>query len=77
MYVLQIGNNTIRKRLPVYRLVVVKLLERSSKDDSMAGLRQFGPKWKQFRLAQVLSQLEPRSVELGAGLNREQLVQLA
>ena len=36
-----------------------------------------GPNWEQFRLAQVPSQLAPRSVELGAGPNWEQLVQLA
>ena len=36
-----------------------------------------GPNWEQFRSAQVPSQLAPRSVEVGAGLNWEQLVQLA
>ena len=35
------------------------------------------PSWEQFRLAQVPSQLAPRTVELGAGPNWEQLVQLA
>ena len=36
-----------------------------------------GPNWEQFRSAQVLSQLALKSVELGAGTNWEQLVQLA
>ena len=35
------------------------------------------PNWEPFRSAQVPSQLAPRSVELGAGPNWEQLVQLA
>ena len=36
-----------------------------------------GGNWEQFRSAQFLSQLAPRSVELGAGPNWEQLVQMA
>ena len=36
-----------------------------------------GLNWEQFRSAQVPSQLVPRSVELGAGPNWEQLVHLA
>ena len=36
-----------------------------------------GPNWEQFRSAQVPSQLAPMSVELYAGPNWEQLVQLA
>ena len=36
-----------------------------------------GSNWEQFQSAQVPSQLAPRSVELGAGPNWEQLVQLA
>ena len=36
-----------------------------------------GPNWKQFRSAQIPSQLPPRSTELGVGPNWEQLVKLA
>ena len=36
-----------------------------------------GPNREQFRSAHVPSQFAPRSVELGAGPNWEQLVQLA
>ena len=35
-----------------------------------------GPNWEQFRSAQVPSQLTPRSVELDAGPDWDQLVQL-